>query len=161
MPPTSGPELRDIHVPPVSMWWPLAPGWWAIAVLLIAAIIAGVIVLRRRAAWKRRVEASLVDLRQATARHAHDGDVAAFATVASQLLRRVARTRDPHSVVLKGVAWRDALASMAPRQDVQRLAAIEDALYRPDATLDVTPTARDVEAWVRAALRRSASHGAA
>lgn len=159
--PTDGPELRDIHVPTVSMWWPLAPGWWLLLALLLAAVVAGVIFLRRRAAWHRRIEATLVDLHEATARHAQDGDIAAFATVASQLLRRVARTRDPRSVVLNGAAWRDALSTMAPRQDVQRLAAIEDAIYRPDAALDVAPTARDVEAWVRAALRRRPAHDAA
>ncbi|HVI53430.1 MAG TPA: DUF4381 domain-containing protein [Luteibacter sp.] len=159
--PTAGPELRDIHVPQVSMWWPLAPGWWLLLVLLLAAVAVGVIFLRRRAAWKRHVEATLADLRDATARYAQDGDVAAFATAASQLLRRVARTRDPHSVVMKGAAWRAALAAMAPRQDVHRLAAIEDAIYRPEATLDVTPTAQDVEAWVRKAMRRRPSHVAA
>lgn len=159
--PASGPELRDIHVPQVSMWWPLAPGWWVLLALLVAAIAACVFLFRRRAAWNRRVHAALGDLRDATARYAEDGNVAAFATAAHQLLRRVARTRDPHSVVLKGVAWRDALASMSPRQDVQRLAAIEDAIYRPEATLEVSPTARDVEAWVRVALRRRASHVAA
>ena len=159
--PTAGPELRDIHVPQVSPWWPLAPGWWALLALAIAAVIAGVIVLRRRAAWRRRVEVALGDLRDATARYAEDGNVAAFAGVASQLLRRVARIRDPHSVALKGVAWRDALANLSPGQDVHRLAAIEDAIYRPEAILEVQPTARDVETWVRAVLRRSASHVAA
>ena len=159
--PTAGPELRDIHVPTVSMWWPLAPGWWVLLALLVAAIVAGVFFLRRRAAWNRRVDAALDDLRVATARYVEDGNVAAFATAAHQLLRRVARTRDPHTVVLKGAAWHDALATLSPRQDVHRLAAIEDAIYRPEATLDVLPTARDVEAWVRVALRRRSSHVAA
>lgn len=156
--PTAGPELRDIHVPEVSPWWPLAPGWWALLALLVAASIAGVLLFRRRAAWNRRVEATLVDLRDATARCEQDGDIPAFATVASQLLRRVARTRDPRSVVLRGVAWRDALASMAPRLDVHRLAAIEEAIYRPETTLDVRSTATDVEAWVRAAMKRRLTH---
>jgi hypothetical protein len=156
--PTPGPELRDIHVPQVSMWWPLAPGWWVLFALLLAVTVAGILVLRQRAAWNRRVDAALADLRDATARYAKEGDVAAFATVASQLLRRVARTNDPRSVVLKGVAWRDALAAMAPRQDVTRLARIEDAIYRPEAALDVPSTALDVEAWVRVALRRRLPH---
>jgi len=159
--PTAGPELRDIHVPQVSMWWPLAPGWWVLLALLVAAIVAGVFFLRRRRAWKRRVDAALGDLRDATARYANDGDVAAFATTANQLLRRVARIRDPRSVVLKGAAWRETLAALSPRQDVHRLAAMEDAIYRPDATLDVLPTARDVEAWVRVAMRKESSHVAA
>ena len=39
--PTAGPELRDIHVPQVSMWWPLAPGWWVVLALLIVTTVAG------------------------------------------------------------------------------------------------------------------------
>jgi hypothetical protein len=159
--PTAGPELRDIHVPQISPWWPLAPGWWVLFAVAMAAVVAGVIVLRHRAAWRRYVDATLGDLRDATARYAQDGNVAAFASVASQLLRRVARTRDPRSVVLQGMAWHDILATLSPGQDVQHLAAIEDAIYRPDASLDVASTARDVEAWVRTVLRRSASHVAA
>jgi hypothetical protein len=156
--PTAGPELRDIHVPQVSMWWPLAPGWWVLLVLLVVATGAGILFLRRRAAANRRINAALADLRDAAARCAQDGNVAAFATVANQLLRRVARTHDPRTVVLKGMAWRDALAAMAPRQDVHRLAQLEDAIYRPAAALDVPSTAHDVEAWVRVALRRRLPH---
>ena len=29
-------QLRDIHLPESSLWWPPAPGWWILALLLIA-----------------------------------------------------------------------------------------------------------------------------
>ena len=32
-------HLKDIHLPEPITWWPVAPGWWAIFVLLIAAAI--------------------------------------------------------------------------------------------------------------------------
>lgn len=159
--PDQGPSLRDIHVPHVSPWWPLAPGWWALAALFAAVVIVAIVMWRRRAAWRRYVGHTLMDLRAATRQHAQDGDNARFAAIASQLLRRVARTRDPRAVTLHGTAWRDALASMAPGQDVSRLARLEDALYRPVATLDVPAVARDAEIWVRAALRRRKAHVAA
>ncbi|NVK22817.1 MAG: DUF4381 domain-containing protein [Kangiellaceae bacterium] len=32
-------QLRDIHLPEPTGWWPLAPGWWIIIGLLIVIII--------------------------------------------------------------------------------------------------------------------------
>lgn len=151
--PDQGPQLRDIHVPHVSLWWPLAPGWWVLAGLLLVTVAVLVVLWRKRAAWHRYVDATLIDLRDASQRHAQDGDASRFAATVSQLLRRVARTRDPRSVTLRGPAWRDALASMAPRQDVSRLASLDTALYRPAASIDASAVARDAEAWVREAMR--------
>ncbi|WP_052697597.1 DUF4381 domain-containing protein [Luteibacter yeojuensis] len=153
--PTQGPELRDVHVPHVG-WWPLAPGWWVLAGLLIALVLITALLLARRARRRRHVHAVLGDLRQARSRHASDGDNAAFAATAHQLLRRVARTRDPYSVTLSAAAWRDALAAMAPKRDVARLATLGDAMYRRDTPLDVDAVAADVEAWVRDVLMRGA-----
>ena len=32
------PELRDIHLPEASLWWPPAPGWWiSLALILLLA----------------------------------------------------------------------------------------------------------------------------
>ena len=152
--PENAPALRDIHVPSVSPWWPLAPGWWVVLTLLGVAIVILLVLWRRRIAWRRYVHAALSDLREARARYARDGDTLAFAATASELVRRVARTHDPRSVALSGHAWRAALARMAPGQDASLLATLDDAKYRRDAAIDVDAASREVEAWVRAALRR-------
>jgi len=155
--PDQGPVLRDIHVPQVSAWWPLAPGWWVLLGLLLVALAAGAIVWRRRRAWRRHVDTTLDELREARVRHDADGDTARFAAAVSQLLRRVARTREARSVTLRGDAWRDALAAMAPHCDVTRLAQLDTAIYQPAASLDVPLVARDAEAWIRAVMHRRAS----
>lgn len=150
-----GPQLRDIHVPHVSMWWPLAPGWWAAIALLVVALVVAILAWRRRAARRRRADAVVAELHAARERHAKDGDAAAFAAAANQLVRRVARMRDPRSVTLSGDDWRRALATQAPHVALDRLVALDGAMYRPKAELDVAATARDVEAWIRTAMRRT------
>lgn len=149
--PPQAPELRDIHVPHVP-WWPLAPGWWLLVAIIVAVAVALFWRWRRRVHRRRYVESVLADLRNARARYTQDGDGAAFAASAHALLRRVARTRDPASVTYAAAAWRDALAAMAPKRDVARLASLGEAMYRPGAPLDVDAVASDVDAWVRDVL---------
>ena len=144
-------QLRDVHVPHVS-WWPLAPGWWVLVALVLLAGVFAAWQWRRRIQHRRFVESVLSDLRQAGVRYREDGDNAAFAASAHQLLRRVARARDPHSVTLSAGAWLGALAAMAPKRDIARLAALHDVVYRPSAPLDAEAVAADVEAWVRDVL---------
>ena len=155
--PTQGPELRDVHVPHIG-WWPLAPGWWVLAGLVVVAAIILAWRWRRRIHRRRYVERVLADLHLARARHAEDGDSAAFAASAHALLRRVARTRDPDSVTYADAAWRTALAGMAPKRDITRLAVLGEVMYRPGAPLDVDAVSGDIDAWVRDALGRP--HGA-
>ena len=40
--------LRDIHLPDPVSWWPLAPGWWLLALLCIAAVSLCFLLWRRR-----------------------------------------------------------------------------------------------------------------
>ncbi|HET9483332.1 MAG TPA: DUF4381 domain-containing protein, partial [Xanthomonadales bacterium] len=49
--PATEPQLRDIHLPAEPSWWPPAPGWWLLAILVIAALVFLV-----RFAWRKRRE---------------------------------------------------------------------------------------------------------
>ncbi|MEZ5445515.1 MAG: DUF4381 domain-containing protein [Gammaproteobacteria bacterium] len=40
--------LHDIHLPPPVDWWPPAPGWWALGVLLATGVALAVRTWRRR-----------------------------------------------------------------------------------------------------------------
>jgi len=42
-------QLKDIHTPdPISYWWPLAPGWWILAFLIIVGLVLLAIWLRKK-----------------------------------------------------------------------------------------------------------------
>jgi hypothetical protein len=96
-------ELRDIHTPAAPPAWPPAPGWWLLAVLLLAALA---LLGRkgwqavRRARRRRRILAELDGLRGQPCGAALIGEVSA-------LLKRVALSRFPRRDVaaLTGTDW--------------------------------------------------------
>ncbi|MCX7515074.1 DUF4381 family protein [Frateuria hangzhouensis] len=150
MPAPDGPELRDIHLPPAPPWWPPAPGWWLLAVLgLLLAL--GAAWLWRRALPLRRQRARLLGELDALADR-HAGDPQALAAGLHQLLRRVARTRDPAAAQLHGEAWHEALARVpVGTQTLDRLFALEPAMYRPQP-YDTAAALQATRQWLRAAL---------
>lgn len=99
--------LRDIHEPPAPGLWPPAPGWWLLTALLIAALAALFLHLRRRYRRARPVRAGLAELDRWIADARSGGDPAAHAERLAALLRRVALIRYPRSEVaaLTGEAW--------------------------------------------------------
>jgi len=82
----NGPELRDIHLPDPSLWWPPAPGWWLLLglALLAAAVLWWWRRLRRESLRRR----ALVELAAIRAAFARDGDDRAALRALSTLLRR-------------------------------------------------------------------------
>ena len=72
----SGPDLRDIHLPPAPSWWPPAPGWWLLALVLLIAIALGAWMLLRSGASVAGVIASTAELDRIAALHAAQPDTA-------------------------------------------------------------------------------------
>ncbi|BAL22714.1 DUF4381 domain-containing protein [Azoarcus sp. KH32C] len=96
-------DLRDIHLPPPSGWWPPEPGWW----IVLACVLAAGIWLGRRY-WRRRpLRDALHELDSLARVYGEARDPVALAAGISGLLRRYARWRFPQASVagLTGVAW--------------------------------------------------------
>ncbi|MGQ9427404.1 DUF4381 domain-containing protein [Gilvimarinus sp. F26214L] len=104
-------QLRDIHVPEPLGWWPPAPGWWLLAILLLAGIALGLYLWqrRKRANAYRRVAHAAVE--NAWIRLQQDGDTQAYAGEVNQVLRRAARVAFPGEPVnaMQGVDWLEFL----------------------------------------------------
>lgn len=99
--------LRDLHLPEAIGWWPLAPGWWVIIVLALAGclyLLRLYLAKRRRGAARRH---ALKQLNRLTADFEQHGDVVAFSSEMSELLRRTMLAYAPRKEVagLTGEAW--------------------------------------------------------
>ncbi|MGE0623306.1 MAG: DUF4381 domain-containing protein [Pseudomonadales bacterium] len=48
-------QLRDIHLPAEPLWWPPAPGWWLLAMVVLAAVVYALHRLRLAIARRRPI----------------------------------------------------------------------------------------------------------
>jgi hypothetical protein len=125
--------LRDIHTPAPVGWWPPAPGWWLIAVLLILGVLAAYWYRRRpQARLRRRIHAELALLRR---QWAEGRDHREFLQGLSALLRRSAIALDGRaaSAGLSGERWQAFLNRSLPDRPFSSHPGIllMDAAYRP------------------------------
>jgi hypothetical protein len=145
-------DLRGWHLPEPVSWWPPAPGWWLLGLILLAlAGLAAVWVLRRhrRGAAARAAQRELAALEVELAR---TGDSSAFVRGLSRLLRRFALARFPRGEVagLSGERWLAFLdqhgGGWAFRTGAGR--ALAEGPYRPVAEVKAGELAALVRAWV-------------
>ncbi len=126
--------LRDIHLPEQIGYWPLAPGWWALTLLLLLLIFAGFSFWHF---WQRR------QLRRIALRRLDDlvslpeNELAA---PLSRLLRQAAISHFPRqeSAGLNGQHWLEFLDR--PFKDTPFSNGVgrclSDAPYRPEPEID-------------------------
>ncbi len=58
-------QLRDIHLPAEISWWPLAPGWWLLIIVLAVTagwIISNVVKRYRANLYRRQALAKLIQI---------------------------------------------------------------------------------------------------
>lgn len=91
-------QLAPAHAPPPADWWPPAPGWWALAIILILIIATLSYRYRRPAARVRR--AALAELKLLERASIDD----------TELARRLAHLLRRYAVAQFG---RDKVASLA------------------------------------------------
>ena len=144
-------DLRDIHVPGDSLWWPLAPGWW----ILILSFIAFTIGIRwmvkryRRRSLYRSCQAQFAQLRSDIKKGQIDKNPAAEISI---FLRRVLisyQGRD-NGASLYGEDWISAVGSLDTHSvfNEQHMEFLAYAQYKKDATIDVNELLEKTGQWV-------------
>lgn len=99
--------LRDLHLPDMTSWWPVAPGWLLLAVLAVL----GLALLIRRAIMKWRINRprrlALKRLGIISAEFEQGASAVTLGKELSELTRRAMLAYSPRSAVagLTGDAW--------------------------------------------------------
>jgi hypothetical protein len=145
-------ELRDIHLPDVSLWWPPAPGWWLLALLLVLLALA-LPWLRRRFRDKPLSRLSLREFELIREAHANGQSAQDTVSQVARLLRRVLisyRGRERHAACT-GEDWLAELEQLAPRHGFSddQLRLLTRDRYRAQLDCDVDGLLRACESWIR------------
>lgn len=153
----TGPTLRDIHLPAEPSWWPPAPGWWLLAVLLL---IAGFFLFRALWRWRQRrqfrqlIERELQHIEQ---RYPEADQSAEKVAALSVLLRRLARQQSKTAAALTDEAWLHFLDGDDPQRPFSQgigtrllTAPYQRQVPQADAEALLALVRQTLPRWVRA-----------
>ncbi|WP_417749626.1 DUF4381 domain-containing protein [Rosistilla oblonga] len=139
---TSLDRLHDIVVPPEVPWWPPAPGWYAVMILVAAGVLA--IAYRAWRHWQanRYRRAALQELQSADS-----------AAAISEILRRTALAIQPRGEIadLVGDRWAAWLSEAAPQpMPPQVREQLASAIYRKSETTGELNSLREyASGWIQ------------
>ena len=104
-------NLKDIHLPPPVSFWPPAPGWWILAVLLISSLFIGSVWFYRQHKKRKPKTEALRILKDLQILYQNSKDEVVSLRNLSNLLRRTALTFYDNDEVasLQGSSWLEFL----------------------------------------------------
>ncbi len=146
-------QLRDIRLPQEITWWPLAPGWWALALAIVGlAALAGFVLLRSQKSLRYRALAELSMLKNDVALKKQPLRLAEHV---GTLLKRILLQQAQHQSLAasSGDSWSAFLIEKPGAMDTAIAKFIAAAPYMhdlPDATLPPVSSVLDAaENWIR------------
>ncbi|SHN01877.1 DUF4381 domain-containing protein [Phytopseudomonas punonensis] len=156
-------QLEPLIAPDAIGWWPPAPGWWLLALLLpVLGWLAWRLLPRLpRPRRKQAVEQPLDPLREAALQELqrlakpYDGTPAGpWLQQLNGLLKRLCRERypDSHSHTLSSRAWLAFLDNRCPAAGLTRWMILVEGAYKPQCTLDdkaIEGLHQAVAIWIR------------
>jgi len=99
--------LRDLHLPEMIGWWPLAPGWWFLIVLVASGL--GYLLYQSFMKWRQNAarRIALKELARIQSEFKQGVDDISLAIELSELLRRTMLAYAPRNEVagLTGESW--------------------------------------------------------
>lgn len=143
--------LHPLRQPEAIGWWPVAPGWWILITLVVAAlgVLAWYLISRYRAnAYRREALSQLETLHK---NHLPDDGVQVFAQHTNSLLKSVALRVFPRRDVaaLSGEEWRTFLNDSAGGTVLFEEQVFDSLYQNAPAATDTAALHRAAEQWIR------------
>jgi hypothetical protein len=155
-------QLQPLILPPAVSAWPLAPGWWALPVII--GLLAWAL-WRSRSRWQRapqpeREEQLLDPVRlEALAQLAlmprpYSAPAGAWLQQLNALLKRLCRNHYPNanSHTLNGREWLAFLDNRCPAAGLTRWMILVEGTYKPECKLDdkaINGLYQSIDTWIR------------
>ena len=146
-------QLRDIRLPDEISWWPIADGWWLLAIVTVLAIaITSLLIVRRRRSLRFNALRELQLLRNDEKLQRRPLMVAERA---GELLKRIVLRNpdDQSSASLSGDKWSQVLAEEPGAMDSTVAEFIAVAPYVSEQTETSAPSVVTIldatESWIR------------
>ena len=145
-------QLKDIHLPEPVGLWPIAPGWYGLAVLVLLGILVLTYFIHRQHKNARAKKQALQLLDTYKTQYVHDGNAQLMSSRISELLKQVALVYFPRREVasLHGEAWIEFLNNTSKGIDFNpvKLMLLEIP-FKSTATLDLTPLIIKAAQWIK------------
>lgn len=154
-------DMADIHLPAEPGFWPLAPGWWVLAALLLALLVYGAYRLQKRLQLHRRYRNALRELDKClTSLQAGSGHNGAtmeqrliYVNEVNSVLRRVALLHFAHDRVagLSGQAWVAFIKQhdRAGRLTPELAGALAEGRFAPRCDVDTQALHGMARDWIK------------
>ena len=145
-------NLKDIHLPPPVSFWPPAPGWWVLAVLLISSLfIGGVWFYRQHKKRKPKTEALRI-LKDLQILYQNSQDEVVSLRNLSNLIRRTALTfYDIDAVAsLQGSSWLEFLDKTGKTKEFSQGAGkvLGNEVFQQKVNTDMNTLFPLVKKWI-------------
>ncbi len=145
-------QLRDIHAAPAVSWWPPAPGWWILALLLLVLLfwLGRRLLARIRAHQRRKQMLGWVDHLNANIDPQRDPQ--GYLSTLNRIFKLVALRAFPeqHCAALAGQDWADFLAAnMKSSQSAESLNVLASGPYDPAPQFNADTMSELTRSWIK------------
>lgn len=145
-------QLRDIHGAPDAPWWPPAPGWWVLAIL----VAIGLFLVARKLLNQHRIRQRRQQLIRFLEKVERNIDPAEqpqeYLSSLNRVLKIVALRAfpDSHCALMQGQEWTDFLQIKLEKDEAgDELVILADGPYQPDPGFDAKSLYGFTYRWIK------------
>lgn len=142
-------QLKDIHLPDAIGLWPLAPGWWILALILLGLTLYAVFLVRRRASNNLYRKLALQQLESLA-----KTDPILYLQQLNELLKQTVLACNPEANIagLSGGRWLDFLDETMRQNDKQFSTGVGSVLatgpYAPKSEYQIDELEKLAKQWI-------------